>query len=156
MRARRSVVGRSIVPSLHESNSAMGCGRCRRVARRATSSRCVLDTGSCRHRRIPIQAAMPAARPLWFFQIRRAPSEGRSRQHLYQLHLPEEFTEQHMKMMNTVFTLDRITPPVIGRRVQASLNVFAESNIFVLHFIAKRDGALDAFLIFLWVHFMEK
>src|SRR6267143_1534039 len=156
MPERRSVAARSIVPSFRESNSATGCGRGRRGARLVPSSRCSQVNGSCQHRRIPIQAAKPAARRQWFFQIRRAPSEGRSRQHLYQLHLPEEFTEQHMKMMNTVFALDRITPAVVGRRVQASLNVFAESNIFVLHFIAKRDGALDTFLIFLWVHFMEK
>src|SRR5258708_28085790 len=35
--------------------------------------------------------------------------------------LPEEFAEQHVEMVNTVFTFDGVAPPVVGGRTQTAL-----------------------------------
>src|SRR6266404_4355623 len=156
MPARHCGVARSIVPWLHEWNSATGCGRCRRGARCEPFSRCWPANESCRRLQIPSLVVNPAVRRRWSFRIRRGPSAERSRQRLWQLNLPEEFAEQHVEMMHAVFALDGVAPAVVGRRTQTALNVFAEANIFVLHFLAERDRAPNAFLIFLRVHFVEK
>src|SRR5258706_11051616 len=70
--------------------------------------------------------------------------------------LTEEFAEQHVEMVNTIFALDGVAPAVIGRRAQTALNVFAKTDVFLLHFIAEGHRALDALLIFCRTHIVEK
>src|SRR5437016_548088 len=61
-----------------------------------------------------------------------------------------------MKMMNAVFALDGVASAVIGRRPQTTLNIFAEADVFLLHFIAERHRSFDALLILRGSHVVEK
>ena len=58
----------------------------------------------------------------------------------------EEFAEQHVEVVDTVFALDGVAAAVVGGRAQAALHVFAEQNVFLLHFVGEDDSFLDAFL----------
>src|SRR5713226_9970979 len=134
---------RPIAASLREWNGATEGGLHRRAECRETFSRCWRASENCRHRKNPTRSARRAVRQRLFFQIRRGPSGERSRQHFYQLHLSEKFAEQHMKVVNAVFALDGVAPAVIRRGAQTALNIFAETDVFLLHFIAERYRALD-------------
>src|SRR6266478_9173533 len=72
------------------------------------------------------------------------------------LRLPQEFAEQHVKMVDTVFTLHGVAPAVVGGRPQATLNICAEADVFLLDFVAESHRALDALLIFLGSDIVEK
>jgi len=56
--------------------------------------------------------------------------------------LTEEFAEQHVEMVDTVFALHGVTPTVVGRRAQTALDVFAEADVFLLHFVAEATARL--------------
>src|SRR5215467_14709196 len=59
-------------------------------------------------------------------------------------------------MMDAVFTFHGVAPAVIGRGTQAFLDVFAETDVFLLNFIAESNGALDALVGLSGTHIMEK
>jgi hypothetical protein len=72
------------------------------------------------------------------------------------LRLAEEFTEQHVKMMDAVFALHGVTSAVIGRGAQPALDGLAKNNVFLLHFIAEGNRSLDAFANLFRIEVMEK
>src|SRR5438445_6088483 len=101
-----------IAASLREWNEATGCDPRRRAECRETFSRCWRASGNCRHRKNPTRGARRAVRRRLFFQIRRGPSGERSRENHGPLRLAEEFAEQHVEMMNAIFTLDGVASAV--------------------------------------------
>src|SRR5258708_969497 len=139
-----------------EWTPATGCGLHREAECPATFSRCWRVSENCQHQKNPTRAARREVRRRSSFQIPQGPSRERSRRHHRRLRLPQEFAEQHVKMVNAVFTLDGVTPAVIGGRPQAALNVFTEADIFLLDFITESHGTLDALLIFLGGYIVEK
>src|SRR6266700_368277 len=138
-----------------EWTPATGCSLHREAECRATFSRCWRVSENCQHQKNPTRAARREVRRRSSFQIPRGPSRERSRHHR-RLRLPQEFAEQHVKMVDAVFTLHGVTTAVIGGRPQAALNIFTEADIFLLDFIAEGHGAPDALLILLRVDIVEK
>src|SRR6266700_2522834 len=139
-----------------EWTPATGCGLHREAECRATFSRCWRVSENCQHQKNPTRAARREVRRRSSFQIPRGPSRERSRQNHRRLRLPQEFAEQHVKMVDAVFTLHGVTPAVIGGRPQTTLNIFAEADIFLLYFVAEGHRAFDALLIFLGGYIVEK
>ena len=59
--------------------------------------------------------------------------------------LAEELSEQHVKVVDAILTLDRVAPAVVGGGAQAALHVFAETDVFLLDFVTEGNGSLNAF-----------
>src|SRR5689334_18544786 len=59
-------------------------------------------------------------------------------------------------MVDAIFALHRIASAIISGRAQTFLNIFAEADVFLLHFIAEGNGTLDALLVFLGSDVVEE
>src|SRR6266851_4832146 len=156
MLERRSGPAPPIAASPREWNGATGCAPRRLAEPRAPFSQCWRASENCRRPQTPTWAARRAVGRRSSFQIPQGLSGERSREHHRRLRLPQEFAEQHVEMVNAVFALDRVASAVIGRGAQATLNIFAEANIFLLHFVAEGNGAFDALLMFRRTQIVEK
>jgi hypothetical protein len=61
-----------------------------------------------------------------------------------------------VEVVDAVFAFYGVAAAVVGRRVQSTLDISAEIDIFLLNFVAKRYGALDAFANSFGVGVVEK
>ena len=54
----------------------------------------------------------------------------------------QKLLHETMKVVNTIFAFDGVTPLQVYARLQVALNIFAEFHIFFLHVIAEGDAVL--------------
>jgi len=59
--------------------------------------------------------------------------------------LAEEFGQEQVEMVDTIFALHRIAAAIVGGGLQAALNSFADVDVFPLNGIAEGDGLGGSF-----------